>query len=77
MKRRLTQHAVLAGLALAPLASMPATGANAQTVVRPASEIVLSIGLLQILLPAVVTYGIYRLCHRAGWIKDGDMALNL
>ncbi|MCV0382523.1 MAG: type II and III secretion system protein family protein [Erythrobacter sp.] len=44
MKRRLTQHAVLAGLALAPLASMPATGANAQTVVRPASEIVLSIG---------------------------------
>ena len=40
-------------------------------------QIVLSIGLLQILLPAVVTYGIYRLCHRAGWIKDGDMALNL
>jgi uncharacterized membrane protein len=40
-------------------------------------SMVLSIGLLQILLPAAVTYLFYVLCRRAGWIKDGDMALDL
>ena len=44
MKSRLTHHALLAGLAFAPLASMPTTVANAQTITRPAGEIVLSIG---------------------------------
>ena len=36
-----------------------------------------NIGLLQIVLPAVVTYVIYLLCYKAGWIADGDMALDL
>ena len=36
-----------------------------------------NIGLLQIVLPAVVTYAIYLLCCKAGWIADGDMALDL
>lgn len=40
-------------------------------------RIALSIGLLQILLPAAVTYLFYVLCRRTGWIKDGDMALDL
>ncbi|GMM93318.1 type II and III secretion system protein family protein [Qipengyuania sp. MTN3-11] len=44
MKRRLIKNVLLAGLALAPLASVPATGVQAQSVVRPTSEIVLSIG---------------------------------
>ncbi len=44
MKRRLTTKLLLAGLAVAPLATAPTTVATAQSVVRPASEIVLSIG---------------------------------
>lgn len=37
-------RAVMAGLALAPVAAVPAATANAQTVVRPSQDIVLSIG---------------------------------
>ncbi|MGI8944138.1 MAG: type II and III secretion system protein family protein [Qipengyuania sp.] len=44
MKRRLTAKVLLAGLALAPLASLPTTTATAQNIVRPAQDIVLSIG---------------------------------
>ncbi len=44
MKRRITATALLAGLAIAPLASLPAGTASAQSVVRPAQNIVLSIG---------------------------------
>ena len=44
MKRRITAKLLLAGLALAPLASVQTTPATAQTIVRPSSEIVLSIG---------------------------------
>ncbi|MDG5750002.1 type II and III secretion system protein family protein [Qipengyuania sp. XHP0211] len=44
MKRRLTTKVLLASLALAPLASIPANVATAQSVARPSSEIVLSIG---------------------------------
>ena len=44
MKNRLTARLLLAGMALAPLASVPMTAANAQSVVRPSQEIVISIG---------------------------------
>ena len=44
MKRRLTSKLLLASLALAPLAGLPTTTATAQSVVRPAQDIVLSIG---------------------------------
>ena len=44
MKRRLTTKVLLASLALAPVASIPANVATAQSVARPSSEIVLSIG---------------------------------
>ncbi|MBX7496686.1 type II and III secretion system protein family protein [Qipengyuania sp. 6B39] len=44
MKRRLSTKMLLASLALAPLASIPANVATAQSVARPSSEIVLSIG---------------------------------
>ena len=44
MKRRLTTKLLLASLAIAPLASAPTSVATAQSVVRPSSEIVLSIG---------------------------------
>ncbi|MBX7483242.1 type II and III secretion system protein family protein [Qipengyuania qiaonensis] len=44
MKRRLTTKLLLAGLAMTPLAAAPTTVATAQSVVRPNSEIVLSIG---------------------------------
>lgn len=44
MKRRLTATALMASLAIAPLAMVPASTATAQTVVRPAQSIVLSIG---------------------------------
>ena len=45
MKRRFTSNMLLAGLALAPLAlAAPTPVAIAQSVVRPSSEIVLSIG---------------------------------
>ncbi len=42
--KRLTATMLMAGIALAPLAGIPAGTATAQTVVRPASTIVLSIG---------------------------------
>lgn len=41
------------------------------------TKIALCIGLLQILLPTVVTYLIYIPCRKIGWIKDGDMKLEL
>lgn len=44
MKRRLTATALLATLAVAPLATLPSGPAAAQSVVRPAQSIVLSIG---------------------------------
>lgn len=44
MKRRLTAKLLLAAVAIAPIASVPANVATAQTVTRPTSEIVLSIG---------------------------------
>lgn len=42
--KRLTATMLMAGIAVAPLAGIPASTANAQSVVRPASDIVLSIG---------------------------------
>ncbi|WP_370032834.1 type II and III secretion system protein family protein [Qipengyuania mesophila] len=44
MKRRLTTKLLLASMAVAPLAATPTSVATAQSVVRPNSEIVLSIG---------------------------------
>ena len=44
MKRRLTTKLLLAGLALAPMATASTTVATAQSVVRPSQDIVLSIG---------------------------------
>ncbi|RQD68896.1 MAG: PTS sugar transporter subunit IIC [Tindallia sp. MSAO_Bac2] len=39
-------------------------------------EVIMKIGLLHFLLPAVVTYIIYRFMRQKGWIKDGDMKLD-
>lgn len=39
--------------------------------------IALGIGLLQILLPALLTYFFYRILYNKGWIKDGDLKLDL
>ncbi|MGV2495466.1 type II and III secretion system protein family protein [Pelagerythrobacter aerophilus] len=44
MKRRLIATALFAGAALAPIGSLPANTANAQTISTPAQSIVLSIG---------------------------------
>lgn len=44
MKRRLTSKLLLASLAIAPLTAAPTSVATAQSVVRPTSEVVLSIG---------------------------------
>ena len=44
MKRRLTTKLLLASLAIAPLASASTNVATAQSIVRPSSDIVLSIG---------------------------------
>ncbi|MXP27554.1 secretion system protein [Porphyrobacter algicida] len=50
MTRRPITYALLAGMALAPIAAIPATQANAQTVVKPSSQdIVLSIGRGQLI----------------------------
>ena len=44
MKRHLTAKLLLAGLAIAPLASVPMTTATAQSIASPADDIVISIG---------------------------------
>ena len=44
MKRRLTATMLMTGLAIAPMAGLPASTANAQSVVQPSGDIVLSIG---------------------------------
>lgn len=44
MKRRLTVTLLMAGMAAAPLAGIPAAPAAAQSIVRPAQDITLSIG---------------------------------
>lgn len=40
------------------------------------SDVFIKIILLQVLLPALVSYVIYRLMRAKGLIKDGDMKLN-
>lgn len=44
MKRRLTKKLVLAGIAVAPLATVPVNPVTAQSVVKPSQDVVLSIG---------------------------------
>lgn len=44
MKRRLSATLLMAGMALAPLAAIQSAAANAQSVVRPSQDIVLSVG---------------------------------
>ena len=44
MKRRLTATLLLAGIAVAPLAGLPAQAANAQETIAPSRDINLSIG---------------------------------
>lgn len=44
MKRRLSATLLMAGMALAPLAALQSAAANAQSVVRPSQDIVLSVG---------------------------------
>lgn len=44
---------------------------------QPMAMIVLGIALLQIILPAIVTWMIYKGCCHLGWIKEGDMKLEL
>ena len=36
----------------------------------------LAMGLICIILPAALTYGIGIVCRRLGWIRDGDLKLN-
>lgn len=42
----------------------------------PLSEILLIIGLIQVLLPGVVSFIIYEIMRKRGYINDGDMKLN-
>jgi pilus assembly protein CpaC len=49
MKRRLSATLLMAGMALAPLAGIQSGAANAQSVVRPSQDIVLSIGSGQLI----------------------------
>ena len=69
--------AVAAGMGTCGLVGQIGTAMAMGQAGDPVLQIVLSIGLLQIILPALVTYGIYHICYRKKWIKDGDMALNL
>ncbi|MDD4508662.1 MAG: PTS sugar transporter subunit IIC [Eubacteriaceae bacterium] len=69
--------AVAAGMGTCGLVGQIGTAMAMGQAGDPVLQIVLSIGLLQIILPAIVTYGIYHICYRKKWIKDGDMALNL
>ncbi|MFZ1743406.1 MAG: type II and III secretion system protein family protein [Pontixanthobacter sp.] len=49
MKRRLTATLLMAGMVVAPLAGLPASTANAQSVVNPSQTVVLSIGRGQLI----------------------------
>ena len=40
-------------------------------------KLYLGILLLHFLLPAIITLGIAKLMRRKGWIKDGDLKLDL
>ncbi|MGL4607253.1 MAG: PTS transporter subunit IIC [Eubacteriaceae bacterium] len=39
--------------------------------------IITGIALLQFILPALLTYGFYKLLYKKNWIKDGDLKLDL
>ncbi|WP_318925565.1 PTS sugar transporter subunit IIC [Photobacterium sp.] len=44
---------------------------------KTGSEIYLVIFLMHIVLPALLTFGIAEIMRKAGWIKPGDLTLNL
>lgn len=44
---------------------------------EPALVILLKILFMHFILPAAISYGVYKLMVKAGWIKYGDMKLNL
>ena len=69
--------AVAAGMGTCGLVGQIGTAMAMGEAGDSAMLIAANIGLLQIVLPAVVTYVIYLLCYKAGWIVDGDMALDL
>lgn len=48
---------------------------NAMVGKVPSNQIFLQILLLQIILPAILSYLIYLIMRKKGWIKDGDMKL--
>ena len=38
-------------------------------------SIIIKMLVVYIILPAILSYGIYLFMHKKGWIKDGDMKL--
>ncbi|MCD1147929.1 PTS sugar transporter subunit IIC [Peptoniphilus sp. KCTC 25270] len=49
---------------------------NAMVGKIPTGQLVFQIVLLQIVLPAILSYAIYFVMHKKHWIKDGDMKLS-
>ena len=50
-----------------------------QTMIQtePAATVLIKIFIIQIILPAIVTLGISECMRKKGWIKNGDMKLDV
>lgn len=73
----MTNNASGAGMGTSGLVGQFGTVASMSAAGSPWWEIALNIGLLQILLPALVSLLFAWIFRKIGWIREGDMKLNI
>ena len=72
----MTNNATGSGMGTAGLVGQIMTW-QTMTVVEPSTIVIIKIVAIQILLPAIVTVCISEFMRKKGWIKSGDMKLDL
>lgn len=72
----MTNNATGSGMGTAGLVGQIMTW-QTMTVAEPSTIVIIKIGAIQILLPAIVTVCISEFMRKKGWIKSGDMKLDL
>lgn len=76
MVLKMTSNATGSGMGTAGLVGQIMTW-QTMTATEPGTVVLIKILVIQILLPAVVTLGISEFMRKKGWIKFGDMKLDL
>lgn len=72
----MTSNATGSGMGTAGLVGQIMTW-QTMTQTEPAATVLIKIFIIQIILPAIVTLGISECMRKKGWIKNGDMKLDV